>query len=135
MFKGKRGHFSGVRWSELEARPHSTADIKNHYTCTSARTHARAQVFRAWSGKHFRFYFFPKTTGIAVAVSRFCVVRCVIIMGFSLLFSNYSTSVFFNIPFMFVFLFCIFVFYFVYSVSFLFLYKSTDHCRRVETQW
>jgi hypothetical protein len=50
-----------------------------------------------------------------VAVCRFCVIRCFIIICFPLLFSNYLTYVF-NIPLMSVFLFCIFVFYFVYSV-------------------
>jgi len=50
---------------------------------------------------------------IYVAVCSFCAVRCVIIICFSLLFSNYLIY-FFNILFMFVFFFCMFVFYFVY---------------------
>jgi hypothetical protein len=50
-----------------------------------------------------------------VAVCRFCIISCVIIICFPLLFSNYLTYVF-NILLMSVFLFCIFVFYFVYSV-------------------
>ena len=88
-----------------------------------------------------------------VAVRRFCVVRFLIIIFFSLLFSNYSTYVFkyFLIFFLlvscFAFLFsilctlcfCIFLYCFVYcfscwAVSFLFLYKSTDHFQRLETQ-
>ena len=83
-----------------------------------------------------------------VAVCRFCVICCVIIICFPLLFSNYLTCAF-NIIFMFVFLFCIFVFYFVYSVflyflcisshflyiavPFLFLYKFAYYCHGVET--
>jgi len=54
-----------------------------------------------------------------VAVCRFCVIHCVIIICFPLLFSNYSTYVL-NILFILVFLFCILVFYFVYSVFLLF---------------
>jgi hypothetical protein len=77
-----------------------------------------------------------------VAVCMFCAVRCLNIICFSLLFSNYWTYVF-DILFV-----CIFVFYIVYSVflyclvhrfsfcvvPFLFLYKSTDRCHKVETQ-
>jgi hypothetical protein len=50
-----------------------------------------------------------------VTVCRFCVIPCVIIICFPLLFSNYWTCVF-NIFLMFVFLLCMFVFYFMYSV-------------------
>jgi len=52
-----------------------------------------------------------------VAVCRLCAVGCLIIICFSLLFSNYSTYFFFNIPFTSVSLFCIFVLYFMYSVG------------------
>jgi hypothetical protein len=49
-----------------------------------------------------------------VAVCRFCVVRCIIIICFPLLFSNYLTCFL-----IFMFLLCMFVFSFVY---FVFLY-------------
>ena len=79
-----------------------------------------------------------------VAVCRFCAVLCLIIICFCLLFSNYWTCVF-NILFMLAFcflfvIFCVFVllcvlFLLLYiAVSFLFLYKSTNHCHRVETK-
>ena len=54
---------------------------------------------------------------IYVAVCRFCAARCIIIICFSLLFSNYSTI--FNILFTFVFYFYSVLFYcFVYCFSF-----------------
>jgi hypothetical protein len=79
----------------------------------------------------------------------FCAVRCVIIICFSLSFSNYSTYVFqyslyicFRLlSFYFMFcafcisvLFCVLFLLLYTAVSFPFLYKSTDHCHRVETQ-
>ena len=48
-----------------------------------------------------------------VTVCRFCAVRCLIIICFSLLFLITYVC---NILVMFVYLFCMFVFYFVYSV-------------------
>ena len=56
---------------------------------------------------------------IYVAVCRSCTVRYLIIICFSLLFSNYSTYIF--LIFFLCFSFCIFVFYFVYSVILYFL--------------
>ena len=41
----------------------------------------------------------------SVAVCMFCTVRCAVIIGFSLLFSDYSTYVCINILFIFVFCF------------------------------
>jgi hypothetical protein len=50
-----------------------------------------------------------------VTLCRLCAVRCLIIIGFYVLFYNFSTC-FFNILCMFVMLFGIFVFYFAYFV-------------------
>ena len=52
-----------------------------------------------------------------VAVCRFCAGRYLITICYSLLFSNYSTHVFFLYIFMLCFMFSMFVFYFVCSVS------------------
>jgi len=78
-----------------------------------------------------------------VADCRCCEVGYLIIIGLSLLFSNYSTYVFITFCFVFFisilrFLYC-FLYCFVYylsfcAVSFLFLYESIDRCHRVETQ-
>jgi hypothetical protein len=65
----------------------------------------------------------------SVAVCRFCLVSCLIIICFYLLFSNNLTYVFLNIHFMFISLFCtlvfysVFLYYFVQCFSFLLLYK------------
>jgi len=56
-----------------------------------------------------------------VAICRFCVIHCVIIICFPLLFSNYSTFVF-NILFKLVFLFCIFVFFLCILYFYCFVY-------------
>ena len=59
----------------------------------------------------------------SVAVCMFCTVRCAVIIGFSLLFSDYSTYVCINILFIFVlyfcFLFCVFYVLVLFCVLFL----------------
>ena len=66
-----------------------------------------------------------------VAVCRFCTVRCVTIIGFCLLFSNYSTCVF-NILYMFVvllslcFLCCVLFIFVLFCVLFLCLYTAVS---------
>jgi hypothetical protein len=61
-----------------------------------------------------------------VALSMFCALRCVVIVGCNLLFCNCLAFVC-NI--LYVFVLCL-----LYTaVPFLFLYKFTDHCHRVET--
>jgi hypothetical protein len=78
-----------------------------------------------------------------VTARKFCVVCYLIIICFSMLFSNYI-----DLHFLIFFVCLFFVFYYVYSlflycfvycfsfcaVSFLFLCKSTDHCHLVETK-
>jgi hypothetical protein len=79
-----------------------------------------------------------------VAICRLCALRDLIIICFSLSFSNYST--FFNILFiliscfvclfsmLFILCFCIFLSIVSPSYIFLYLYKLNDHCHRAETQ-
>ena len=75
------------------------------------------------------------------------VVRCLIVIRFYMLFSNYSTFLIFLLCLFSCFytcvlfcVFCAFVLYYILflllfiAVSFPFLYKFTDHCHLVETQ-
>ena len=79
---------------------------------------------------------------IYVAVCMFRAVQYVVSLYASVCYFLTTRLMFYNIIFLFVFcfLFCVFVllcvlFLLVYiAVSFLFLYKSTDHCHRLETQ-